>query len=73
MQNNYLAPDGYRYAIRFQDGSILEQFNGQFQRSRNLREILSMRMRQMASHGRHDEFALVRRRPGEPWQEVASG
>ena len=62
--NRYtLAPDGYRYGIRFVDGSISERWNGSTQRERVEEEA-----GRMATLYSRDRIYPVRRRPDGPWE-----
>ena len=62
LPNNYLAPDGYRYGVMFNDGSVSEIWNGRTQRERATEEVARL----AAEHSR-DHITLARMRPGEAW------
>ena len=59
---NYLAPDGYRYGVMFNDGSVSERWNGKTQREQAEHEA-----RQCNQLFPRDNITLARRRPGQPW------
>lgn len=67
---NQLAPDGWRYGVRFNDGSVLECWNGRTQRQRAEEFMRAVVAEQLASVGRHDTLTLVRRRAGQGWQSA---
>ena len=60
---NYYAPDGYRYGVMFNDGSVGEWFNGRTQREQAERE--AAQCNQMFPR---DNITVARRRPGGPWE-----
>lgn len=61
-----LAPDGYQYGVRFNDGSIRDSWNGRTQRERAIAELVRLR----AEYPR-DDMALVRRAGrAAPWMVV---
>ena len=62
-----LAPDGYRYGIRFVDGSISERWNGSTQRERVEEEVERM----WALYPR-DRIYPVRRLPDGDWEPYDS-
>lgn len=62
---NYLAPDGYRYGVMFNDGSVLDRWNGRTQRER-ASEAAERWAREFAP----DNITVARRRHGEPWTRV---
>lgn len=67
MQANYLAADGYRYGVRFQDGSVSSNWNGRTQRER-AEEALAWWCEKYPRDARH--LVLVRWRPGGSWEPV---
>lgn len=60
---NYLAPDGYRYGVMYDDGSVSEVFNGRTQRER-----AEERAARDAERFTPDNITLARRLPGQPWE-----
>ena len=77
---NFLAPDGYRYGVMFNDGSVTEIWNGRTQRQR-AEEYLAMTLRcheeWRIEHGfprepgrSPDHVTLARHRLGEPWERI---
>ena len=67
---NYLAPDGYRYGVMFQDGSVADRWNGRTQRERCAAYAREVVADQEARVGRHDHITVARRRPHETWERV---
>ena len=67
---NYLAPDGYRYGVMFNDGSVAERWTGRTQRERAEDYARRVVAAQMDWCGRHDHITLARHLPGEPWERV---
>lgn len=59
------AYDGFQYGVRFGDGSIRASWNGRTQRDQAEAEV-----ERLSKEYAPDRFALVRRLPGEPWEDV---
>jgi uncharacterized protein YodC (DUF2158 family) len=72
--SNYYAPDGFRYGMRFRDGSVAEWWNGRTQRARAFeaanRYTAEALDSPFAKHYRSGEYLVVRRSPGGPWHVV---
>ena len=64
-QSNYLAPDGYRYGVMFNDGSVMEIWNGTTQREK-ARECANALVKKY----RGDDITAARRLPGQPWERI---
>lgn len=64
-QSNFPSPDGYRYGVMFQDGSVIHHWNGQTQRTR---AEWFLQYWQEVCPG--DHITLARRRPGGLWERV---
>lgn len=71
-QTNYWAPDGYRYGVMFEDGSIADLWNGTTQRERaeqyavDTLEFLTTALRRPP----RDRITLARMKLGEPWERI---
>lgn len=73
--SNYLAPDGFRYGIRFRDGSVASWWNGRTQRRRVFDAIEEWRARALAgpfarNYLPNDHLVVRRRSPDDPWEVV---
>lgn len=64
-QANYVAPDGYRYGVMFNDGSVTERWNGHTQRQR-----AELHAWLWALLYKPDNITLARRLPDGPWERV---
>lgn len=64
---NYLAPDGYRYGVMYNDGSVGEWFNGRTQRERAAALAAAD-----AVEFAPDNITLARKRPGGRWERVVA-
>lgn len=65
MNGNRYAPDGYRYGVMFNDGSVTNRWNGHSQRERAERYLA---MCKEAYPG--DNITLARQAPGENWERA---
>ena len=70
MQNNYYAPDGYRYGVMFNDGSVTDQWNGSTQRERAAAYVLRILGRQVLSNRRLDYISVCRRKKDGEWERM---
>ena len=59
---NYLAPDGYRYGVMFNDGSVAARWNGKTQRRRAAEYA-----KNCAADFHPDNITLARWKPGDEW------
>lgn len=70
------APDGFQYGVRFQDGSVASPWNGSTQRTRaevalvRLAEAHEAWIARRGEEARPHPYAIVRRRPGQAWEEI---
>lgn len=71
-QTNYWAPDGYRYGVMFDDGSIADLWNGRTQRERAEQYLADTVTFLTDSLGRppRDRITLARMKLGEPWERL---
>lgn len=75
--DNQLAPDGYRYGVMFNDGSVAERWNGRTQRERAQEYAAAVVARQIAYIAerqldwQHDNITLARRLPNGRWERVS--
>jgi hypothetical protein len=71
-QTNYWAPDGYRYGVMFDDGSVADLWNGESQRERAEQYLESTAGWLATTLGRPstDRITLARMALGEPWERV---
>ena len=63
---NETAPDGYRYGVMFNDGSVEDRWNGRTQRQHAQAEA-----DRLARRYAPDNITLARRLPGQPWRREA--
>jgi hypothetical protein len=63
--NNRYAPDGYRYGVMFDDGSVAHRWNGATQRER-----AESYLAQMLELFPGDNITLARARPDGTWKRV---
>lgn len=61
---NLFDAEGFRYGIRFHDGSVSDTFNGSTQRQRATEALAELRKKYPT-----DNIRLVRRRPGKSWED----
>lgn len=62
---NMTAPDGYEYAVMFNDGNVSRPFTGRTQRQRTLEQADAL-----AAEFAPDLITAARRLPGRPWERV---
>lgn len=70
---NHVAPDGYRYGVMFNDGSVVDYWNGRTQRQQAEEHAAkwSAEAREWANgQWLIDPHRVVRRMPGGPWEVV---
>lgn len=72
--SNYYAPDGFRYGVRHQDGSVSHHWNGRTQRAQAFRTMAEWHARALAGpfakHHSMSSYVVVRHAPGQPWHPV---
>lgn len=68
VANNYAAPDGFRYGVMFNDGSVMTVWNGRTQRQR-----AEEAARECATRWKRDRIVAVRKVVAGPWQEYDHG
>lgn len=62
---NWVAPDGYRWGVMFQDGSVYHHWTGVTQRTRAEEYLEFVRDKYPGEH-----ITLARRIPGDLWERV---
>lgn len=66
MMSNMLAPDGYRYGVMYDDGSVSTRWNGRTQRERAQAEV-----DRLGARYKRDNITLARWAPGQSWERVS--
>lgn len=73
---NFYGPDGYRYGVMFNDGSVADYWNGRTQRERAETyrdEVLDEQRKWLAGTGRNpDNITLARQAPGRTWERLST-
>ena len=74
IKPNTLAPDGYRYGVMFNDGSVSHRWNGANQRERAQEAAATILLEQITylrgTDRQPDNITLCRRLPDGEWERV---